>query len=115
MGLDFEVQYKKGMENKLANAISKRQEEDSTVMAMSKTQHTWLQEVSHSYKGDPIALQLFKKLIVSFTGLSDYTLYQGIIQFKHKVYMGKGNDLRLKNLEIIHQSSLGAFESTRDL
>ncbi|XP_019246493.1 PREDICTED: uncharacterized protein LOC109226149 [Nicotiana attenuata] len=58
LGLDYEVQYKKGEENKVADAFSRRQEEDSTLLAISIAQATWLQEVSQSYENDPIALQI---------------------------------------------------------
>lgn len=35
MGLDYEVQYKKGAENKVADALSRRQEENSTLNAIT--------------------------------------------------------------------------------
>lgn len=98
----------------MVDALSKRQE-DSTVMSISIAQPTWFQEVAQSYEDDPIALQLLGELIVNPTGLPDYTLHQGIIRFKHKIYVGKGNDLRLKILQTMYQSALGGIRVNRGL
>lgn len=40
VGLDYEVQYKKGSENKVADTLSRRQDEDSTLLAIYTIQDT---------------------------------------------------------------------------
>lgn len=62
LGLDYEVQYKKGAENKIADALSRRHDEDSTLLALSTIQATWIEEVCSSYESDPLASQLLSEL-----------------------------------------------------
>ncbi|PHU01203.1 hypothetical protein BC332_30990 [Capsicum chinense] len=83
MGMDYEVQYKKWTENRMANALSRRQEEEeSELKAMSGVEPTWMLEVSASYEHDLFAQQLITELITNPAGKLDYTLTQGIIRYK---------------------------------
>lgn len=52
LGLDYEMQYKKGAENRVADALSRRQGEESTLFALSSTEPTWMSEVEQSYEHD---------------------------------------------------------------
>lgn len=46
MGLDYEVQYKKGAENKVADALSRRQEEYPTLNDITAADPTWMKRLS---------------------------------------------------------------------
>jgi hypothetical protein len=52
--LDYAVQYKKGVENKAANDLSRRPAEgvEDVVFTISEIVLTWLQELRTSYDGD---------------------------------------------------------------
>lgn len=108
MGMEYEVQYKKGTENRVADALSRRQEEEeSELRAISGVEPTWMLEVSASYEHNPFAQQLITELITNPVGKPDYTLTQGIIRYKLKLFVGKSSNLRLKIFENMHQSPLG--------
>lgn len=49
MGLDYEVQYKKGTEIRVTDALSKVQEIEPSLL-------TWMSEIELSYEHDPTAL-----------------------------------------------------------
>lgn len=56
LGLDYEVKYKKGSENKVIDALSRRDKESSTLAAISSVEPTWTHEVALSYEHDQEAL-----------------------------------------------------------
>lgn len=65
--------YKKEAENCVADALSKQQEEvnlkeGSQLNAISMTVPLWVQEITTSYKGDPMAIELITQLTVDSTG-----------------------------------------------
>lgn len=106
-GLDYEVHYKRGTKNRVADALSRRQEGDSTLCAITSSDHTWMQEVCQSYEGDTNALQLIAELIAYPSSKPKLNLQQGIIRFDNRIWVGKGTNLRTKIFETLHQSPLG--------
>lgn len=54
LGLDYMIQYKKGTENRVADALPRQIEEteaNGELRALSIVVPTWLTEVQNSYKG----------------------------------------------------------------
>lgn len=56
MGYEFIIEYKKGVDNKVANALSRRNEcEDSmSLNAIFVPNPTWLEEIRKVYDRDPV-------------------------------------------------------------
>lgn len=61
LGLDYETRFKKGTENRVADALSREYEDDtvnkgivdhSKLLAISMVVPTWMQEIYNSYEGD---------------------------------------------------------------
>lgn len=67
LGLDYEVQYKTGAENRVKNALSKK-EEQGKVLAISVSVPSWMQKVSNIYEGDPQVQDLIRQLFVDLQG-----------------------------------------------
>lgn len=51
MGLSYQVLYRKGRENKVADALSKRWEE-TELSRIAPITPTWIEEAKQSYEGD---------------------------------------------------------------
>lgn len=66
-----------------------------------------MQEVSLSYDLDPVAAQLLTELIALPGSKPHFSLSQGVIRYDHKIYVGKGTNLRLKIFQTLHLSPLG--------
>jgi hypothetical protein len=70
-GLQFSVQYKKGSENKAADALS-RVAHSIEVSAISVSTPVWLQEVANSYELDSQTQNLLRELAVMSPNQQDY-------------------------------------------
>lgn len=66
----------------------------------------WLQEIQDSYTTDPQATKLLSKLNVSSpSGL--YTLKDGLIHYKGRIWVGSVPALHSKILMALHSSAIG--------
>ena len=52
MGLSYEIHYRKGKENVVANALSRRSGEDLECTAITNVVPEWVKEVIENYEGD---------------------------------------------------------------
>jgi hypothetical protein len=118
LGLDYQIVYKKGSDNRVADALSRRpvssDEVQGSCLAMSSSQPKWLEEVVASYDGDELAKELLVKLSVDQHAVPDYTLLQGVLRYKGRVWVGVVPELRLKIMTAFHSSAVGggAFRSS---
>jgi hypothetical protein len=86
-GLQFKFSYKKGTENVVADALS-RVAIHYHVDAISTAIPVWIQEVLNSYQNDPEASALLQELAVNSPNDRGYSLNDGIIRHKNKIWIG---------------------------
>jgi hypothetical protein len=115
MGLSYHIVYKKGADNKVADALSRVSSAPSyDISAISVVRPLWLQEIQESYNTDPQTVKLLAELsITSAVGL--YTLQDGLIRYKQRIWVGSNLALQHKILTSLHASAIGGhsgFEVT---
>lgn len=98
------IEYKRGKENKAADALSRR---DSTLMATTVIQPTWVEAVEKSYQSDAHCQTLLQKLLLSANSEKNYTLTAGILRYKGRIYIGSDNELKQQLIESLHASAIG--------
>lgn len=80
LGLQYKLCYKKGVENKAADALSRVQPQDHLeVPAISTSQSQWLEDISQGYLKFPNTIALLASLAVQ-NPCGDYMLKDGIIR-----------------------------------
>ena len=62
LGYDYEIIYKKGCENVIANALSCQFEEDNTLLAISLPIPKWIEEAHKEWFSHSFLFQLINKL-----------------------------------------------------
>lgn len=116
LGLNYKIEYKKGSENKVADALSRRDEgtteergKEGVICAVSELQPQWMMEIKASYEGDEWLRGLKEKLKASEERKQDSKLseYQGIVRYKGRICVGSMGNWRQRVLEELHSSSLG--------
>jgi hypothetical protein len=74
-------------------------------MVISQLQSVWLQEPVDSYPSDPATA----KILATLTAQGPYghfTLHQGVIKYKGRVWVGANSSIQLKILQSLHSSPL---------
>lgn len=101
MDLNFKIQYKKGITNAVADALSRCPDPES-IFAISTNER--LQE---GYLEDPMAKQLLFELAVVSENDQGYKLVNGIIYFQERIWVGN-NVLAQQNIvQALHASGIG--------
>jgi hypothetical protein len=105
-GLQFKFAYKKGSENKVADALS-RVGFHFHLQAISAVIPVWVQEVVNSYQHDAIAHALLQELAVVKDNAQGYTLQDGVIRHNSRIWVGTNSALQTKLIASFHSSALG--------
>jgi hypothetical protein len=128
LGYHFVVEYKQGKENKVADALSRKEDTDlkteveketaylqaqtrGHLCAISFPSPTWLDDLRASYKEDEELKSLVSRLQASGEGEGHYTLNQGLLLYKDRFCIGKESGMKIKVLALIHDSPLGGHSS----
>jgi hypothetical protein len=76
-------------------------------MAISTYTLVWLQSVQEGYQQDPKAHQMLIALLVKPDAIPHFTLVEGILRYKNKVWIGDNLPLQQQILEAVHSSAVG--------
>ena len=74
---------------------------------MSVCQPAWLLEVLQSYDSDPMTQELLAKLSDNSVSPPHYTLQDGLIGYKGRIWVGNDAALCLKLVQAMHASTVG--------
>lgn len=106
LGLQFRFQYKKGVDNGAADALS-RVGHLLSANALSICQPRWIQEVANSYETDSKAQEFLAKLALSSPDEDGYSLHHGIIRLHRRIWIGANTALQTKLISALHLSAVG--------
>jgi hypothetical protein len=105
-GLQFKLQYKRGPDNKVADALS-RLGHNFAIQSTFVVVPVWLQEITNSYAVDPAAHKVLHELAVKSPNADGYSLSQGLIKFKKRIWIASNSALQTKIISAFHASAIG--------
>lgn len=69
---------------------------------------TWTLEVVQGYQDDPQAQELLTKLVVApDKSIAPFSLHQGLIRHKGRVWLGNNITMQTKVISVLHDSAVG--------
>lgn len=114
---DYKVEYKKGKENLVADALSRRDVKDlgsiENCHAIVTVIPEWVEDVKGSYVNDSLYEKVVTNNQMVAGDVNGYTLESGLLRYKGRIYVGIGNDNRAKILDSFHSSSMGDHSGMR--
>jgi hypothetical protein len=106
LGLQYKILYRKGLDNGAADALSRRTHH-AQLMAISSVKHQWLEAVVLSYQDNVVATKLLSQLATQPDSVPRYSLLQGVIHYRDRVWLGSSKTIQQQVLEAFHSSPVG--------
>lgn len=67
----------------------------------------WAEEILSSYENDTQTQQILTRTLLSPGWDVKYSIQEGMLRYKGKLWVGNLNNIKLKTMEAIHNSTLG--------
>ena len=106
MGLHYKLVYRKGKDNTAADALS-RLPVDNELHAISVCRPQWLESIMEGYNTDDQAKALLQELSLVSPNAKGYSLNQGIIRFRDRIWLGNNKEAHNAILLSLHDSGVG--------
>ncbi|KAL0350215.1 UNVERIFIED_CONTAM: Transposon Ty3-G Gag-Pol polyprotein [Sesamum radiatum] len=109
LGLSYEVQYKKGHENRAADALSRRETDptECQTYGISTQLPLWIQELQISYEGDSLFQSILQAKVLDPQSHPEYTYESGVLRRGNKLCVGNHGGIREKIIKVMYDSALG--------
>lgn len=114
MDLQFSIQYKARTTNMAGDALS-RCTPVKTICALSTCTPSWLLNQVDGYNEDPQAQQLMVKLALTSKNMKGYTLSEGVIRYKGRIWLSNNKLAQEHVVQSLHDSAIGGhsgFQAT---
>jgi hypothetical protein len=108
LGYDFEIVYKKGKQNVVADALSRKDEDvEAFLCAISIIQLDWIIEARDEWKNDEKVWTLIQRLQQDSSASDTFTWKNDSLWYKDRLYLCKNSQLKQKVLLELHTSPVG--------
>ena len=121
LGYVFVVEYKKGKDNLVADALSRKTNFDDcssdgvsevhegVLCMVSFPSPTWLTDLKASYGSDQQVQDIFQAFQLGRQVPKGYSVQNGLLLYKGKLYLGSFDALKVAVLQQVHDSPLGGY------
>lgn len=107
LGLQYRICYKKGEDNKAADALSRRHHgQQETALSITECKPAWLTEVQQGYAEDVQCQKLLTSLATT-PRQGAFTLQQGLLRYKGRLWLGQNRALQTKITSALHDAATG--------
>jgi hypothetical protein len=101
-GYDYEIIYKKGKDNVVVDALSKKYEDEGSLFSLSFIVPDWLQVVCQEWLHDPKSSHLIQQLQSNSPVSPGYSWLHDELRYKGHLYLSKQSKLKSMVLSELH-------------
>jgi hypothetical protein len=101
-GYDYEIIYKKGKDNVVTDALSRKYEDEGSIFSLSFIVPDWLQAVHHEWLQDLKSSQLIHQLQSKAPASLGYSWLHEELRYKGHLYLSKKSKLKSTVLSELH-------------
>jgi hypothetical protein len=113
-GYDYDIIYKKGKDNVVADALSRKYEDEGSLFSLSFIVPDWLQDIHQEWLQDPKSLHLIQQLQTNAPTPPRYSWLQDELRYKGHFYLSKQSKLKSMVLSELHATpTVGHSEFTK--
>jgi hypothetical protein len=113
-GCDYEIIYKKGKDNVVANALSRKYEDEGSLFSLSFILPDWLQVVCQEWLHDPKSSHMIQQLQSNSSISPGYSWLNDELRYKGRLYLSKQSKLKSTVLSELHATpTTGHFGFTK--
>ncbi|XP_071684936.1 uncharacterized protein [Lolium perenne] len=107
MGMQYRIVYKKGLENKVADALSRRPHPELEIHAISCSPPAWILAVLDAYQQDAQAKALLQRLSIAKEPDDQFSLHGGIIRKQGRIWLPSNSAMQEQLILEFHASPMG--------
>ncbi|GJV00143.1 retrotransposon-related protein [Tanacetum coccineum] len=107
LGFDYEIQYKKGVENKVADALSRVHSGELLSLLLTSVDSQLLDSIKATWNSDPVLHKLISELQLNPSSHSRYQWTGKELRRNNKLVIGNDTTLKQKLLHWMHNSPQG--------
>ena len=107
MGYDYDICYKKGKENVVADALSRVNHGELLAMAISSISGGLMEEIQKSWENDPQLTKVIGQLKEQNSNSSPYNWKDNQLTRKGRLVVGKDLLLQTKLIQLFHEGGIG--------
>jgi len=104
LGYDFEIIYKKGKKNVVANALSRKDEDVEALFCISIIQPDWINEARNEWKNDEEVWAHIEKIPQDSSISNTFSRKNDSLWYKYHLYLCKNSQLKQNILMELHTS-----------
>lgn len=112
MQFDFEIEYKKGKENKADDALSRLPSVELTAMTLINVKSELLDMIKNRWEEDTTLKELIKSLKGKGTNNKGYAFVHGQLRKNGRLVVGSNIELRKEILQIWHSTPVGGHSGS---